>query len=213
VCVSLSSFSLLIMYLLRDVCRQSLRQSAHSVRLATTLSSSSVTRSFSALSQSSTFLSGSNSAYIDSMFAQWKADPKSVHASWDAYFRTGNFVAPPTLASDVGPVTIGHAAGATSAVSPDAAKVLQLVRAFQVRGHLLANLDPLGLMPPRPDHDDLKLETYGFKESDLDKVIDISSIGEFLNMKGFLEKSKLKKNLSEQSSHQVANCIRTLRCP
>lgn len=179
------------MYLLRDACRQGLRQSAHSARFAPAMLSS-VSRSLSTLSQSTTFLSGTNSAYIDSMFAQWKADPKSVHTSWDVYFKTGNFVAPPTLASDVGAVVIGQAGAAatTAAVSPDAAKVLQLVRAFQVRGHLLANLDPLGLMPPRPDHDDLKLETYGFKEADLDKVIDISSIGEFLNMKGFLEKTR-----------------------
>ena len=32
------------------------------------------------------FLSGANANYIDHMYAQWKEDPSSVHASWNAYF-------------------------------------------------------------------------------------------------------------------------------
>lgn len=35
---------------------------------------------------SSSFLSGSNSVYVDSMYECWKNDPSSVHASWNAYF-------------------------------------------------------------------------------------------------------------------------------
>ncbi len=33
------------------------------------------------------------------MYAQWRADPSSVHASWQAYFaeEAGGFQAPPTL--------------------------------------------------------------------------------------------------------------------
>mmetsp|Transcript_23707 Transcript_23707/g.46691 ORF Transcript_23707/g.46691 Transcript_23707/m.46691 type:complete len:97 (-) Transcript_23707:69-359(-) len=44
---------------------------------------------------SRSFLSGSNAVFIDSMFEQWAADPKSVHPSWDAYFRTDQYQAPP----------------------------------------------------------------------------------------------------------------------
>ena len=32
------------------------------------------------------FLSGENAAYADEMYAIWKKDPKSVHASWQVYF-------------------------------------------------------------------------------------------------------------------------------
>jgi hypothetical protein len=35
---------------------------------------------------STSFLSGSNSVYVDAMYDSWKADPSSVHASWNAYF-------------------------------------------------------------------------------------------------------------------------------
>ena len=50
----------------------------------------------SALAQES-FLSGSNSAYVDEMFDSWSRDPASVHASWDAYFRGINYTPPPSL--------------------------------------------------------------------------------------------------------------------
>ena len=141
------------------------------------------------------------------MYLAWRTDPSSVHKSWDAYFKTGTFSAPPTLVRDTtGGVTSGPvgasapAASLTTAsggvvVSAGAAKVLQMVRAFPVRGHLLANLDPLGLQPPRPDHEDLRLENYGFSEADLDREVDISSVGEFLNMKGFLDRERGKVTL------------------
>ena len=156
-------------------------------------------------SPSSSFLNGGNGAYVDEMYSAWRTDPTSVHKSWDAYFKTGNFQAPPTLVSDTtGGVTSGPVSAAPQkaaaapggvVISTSAAKVLQMVRAFQVRGHLLANLDPLGLLPPRPDSDDLRLEKYGFSESDLDREIDVSSVGEFLNMKGFLDAERGKVTL------------------
>ncbi|KAK6009279.1 hypothetical protein OSTOST_25817, partial [Ostertagia ostertagi] len=33
------------------------------------------------------FMNATSSTYIEQMYSAWKADPKSVHASWDAYFR------------------------------------------------------------------------------------------------------------------------------
>jgi 2-oxoglutarate dehydrogenase E1 component len=40
-----------------------------------------------------------------------------------------------------------------------------MIRAYRMRGHLQANLDPLGLEPP-PDHIELHPSSYGFEESD-----------------------------------------------
>lgn len=136
------------------------------------------------------------------MYHAWRADPNSVHKSWDAYFKTGSYTAPPTLVQDgtsvsSGPVAPRAATGdmGSSATSSNAAKILGMVRAFQVRGHLLANLDPLGMMPPRPDHEDLKLENYGLTDADLDREIDVANIGEYLNMKGFLDRERGKVTL------------------
>ena len=45
-----------------------------------------------------------------------------------------------------------------------------LIRAYRMRGHLNAKLDPLGLEPPR-DHEELDPRIYGFTEADLDRKI------------------------------------------
>ena len=50
-----------------------------------------------------------------------------------------------------------------------------LIRAFRIRGHLIANLDPLGLME-RKEHPELKLETYGFTNKDLNKKIFLDGV-------------------------------------
>jgi len=52
----------------------------------------------------------------------------------------------------------------------DSIRALMLVRAYRVRGHLHANLDPLGLEAPR-DHEELDPRSYGFSDADLDRPI------------------------------------------
>jgi 2-oxoglutarate dehydrogenase E1 component len=61
------------------------------------------------------------------------------------------------------------AAGDDSAIA-DSIRVLMLIRAYRVRGHLLANLDPLGLQKPETHHD-LDPATYGFGPEDWDRPI------------------------------------------
>ena len=41
--------------------------------------------------------SGTAGNYMEEMYEAWTRDPKSVHASWDAYFRGSQYVAPPTV--------------------------------------------------------------------------------------------------------------------
>jgi 2-oxoglutarate dehydrogenase E1 component len=50
-----------------------------------------------------------------------------------------------------------------------------MIRAYRMRGHLHANLDPLGL-EPRPDHVELHPSSYGFQESDWDRKIFIDHV-------------------------------------
>ncbi|MBV9971607.1 MAG: 2-oxoglutarate dehydrogenase E1 component, partial [Xanthobacteraceae bacterium] len=52
----------------------------------------------------------------------------------------------------------------------DSVRALMLIRAFRMRGHLHANLDPLGL-EPRKDPEELDPRSYGFADSDLDRPI------------------------------------------
>ena len=57
----------------------------------------------------------------------------------------------------------------------DSVRALMMIRAYRMRGHLHANLDPLGLEPPK-DHEELHPSTYGFAEADYDRKIFIDNV-------------------------------------
>src|SRR3954468_10751341 len=57
----------------------------------------------------------------------------------------------------------------------DSVRALMLIRAYRVRGHLYANLDPLGLAV-RGDHEELHPSHYGFSEADLDRPIFLDNV-------------------------------------
>ncbi|HXT05495.1 MAG TPA: 2-oxoglutarate dehydrogenase E1 component [Roseiarcus sp.] len=57
----------------------------------------------------------------------------------------------------------------------DSVRALMMIRAYRMRGHLHANLDPLGL-EPRRDHEELHPGNYGFDETDYDRKIFIDNV-------------------------------------
>jgi 2-oxoglutarate dehydrogenase E1 component len=57
----------------------------------------------------------------------------------------------------------------------DSIRALMLIRAYRVTGHLAADLDPLGLAE-RKAHKELRPETYGFTDADLDRPIFIDKV-------------------------------------
>jgi len=61
-------------------------------------------------------------------------------------------------------------AGALQQAARDSVKALMLIRAYRARGHLHANLDPLGLETVK-DAQELDPGTYGFTEADYDRKI------------------------------------------
>ncbi|KAK0358335.1 hypothetical protein LTR94_035825, partial [Friedmanniomyces endolithicus] len=50
-----------------------------------------------------------------------------------------------------------------------------LIRAYRVRGHLQANLDPLGIEPPI-QNPELTPEFYGFTAADMDRPIFLDGV-------------------------------------
>src|SRR5438128_1008303 len=52
----------------------------------------------------------------------------------------------------------------------DSVRALMLIRAYRIRGHYHANLDPLGLEPPK-ESVELDPRSYGFSEADYDRKI------------------------------------------
>ena len=57
----------------------------------------------------------------------------------------------------------------------DSVRALMLIRAYRMRGHFHANLDPLGIEGQK-DHAELDTRTYGFTDADLDRKIFIDNV-------------------------------------
>ena len=57
----------------------------------------------------------------------------------------------------------------------DSVRALMLIRAYRMRGHFHANLDPLGIEGVK-DHEELDPKSYGFTEADYDRKIFIDNV-------------------------------------
>ncbi|XP_026293460.1 2-oxoglutarate dehydrogenase complex component E1 isoform X2 [Frankliniella occidentalis] len=144
------------------------------------------------------FLNGSSSAYVEEMYNAWLADPKSVHVSWDSFFRNSAggaapgqaYQSPPSLAQpgrNQVPISsivphLGGGGGLPSQVSEklidDHLSVQGLIRSYQIRGHHIAQLDPLEINSADLDDSqlpELLFNSYNFEESDMDRVFKLPS--------------------------------------
>ena len=57
----------------------------------------------------------------------------------------------------------------------DSVRALMLIRAYRIRGHLAADLDPLNILKNNA-HPELQPANYGFHESDMDRLIYIDNV-------------------------------------
>ena len=57
----------------------------------------------------------------------------------------------------------------------DSVRALMLIRAYRIRGHLAADLDPLNILKNNT-HPELQPANYGFHESDMDRLIYIDNV-------------------------------------
>jgi 2-oxoglutarate dehydrogenase E1 component len=57
----------------------------------------------------------------------------------------------------------------------DSVRAIMLIRAYRIRGHLAADLDPLG-MTERGSHPELDPASYGFAEADMDRPVFIDMV-------------------------------------
>jgi 2-oxoglutarate dehydrogenase E1 component len=136
-----------------------------------------------------TFLTGNNAGFIAELYARFLDDPNAVDASWRRFFSELGDDAAEALAEFRGP-SWGQPTPRLIAESPAARKIdadtlrhaaidsicaLNLIRAYRVRGHLEADLDPLGL-DKRGPYPELDYRSYGFGESDLDREIFINNL-------------------------------------
>ncbi len=71
--------------------------------------------------------------------------------------------------------TAGFTQRDVRAATMDSVRALMLIRAYRVRGHLKADLDPLKLSEEKY-HPELDPETYGFTEADYDRPIFLDGV-------------------------------------
>ncbi|MDX8500411.1 2-oxoglutarate dehydrogenase E1 component [Mesorhizobium sp. VK4C] len=58
----------------------------------------------------------------------------------------------------------------------DSVRAIMMIRAYRMRGHLHANLDPLGIAKPLEDYNELSPENYGFTAADYDRPIFLDNV-------------------------------------
>jgi 2-oxoglutarate dehydrogenase E1 component len=161
-----------------------------------------------------TGLNGANADYIDQLQARFAADPASVAADWQAFFRslaepevdakraaagpswartdwppkpmddltaalTGEWAEAPKVAQKI--AAKADAAGVKVSDEQmkravlDSLRALMIIRAYRIRGHLAANLDPLGLRETA-NQPELDPKSYGFSDADMDRPIFIDKV-------------------------------------
>ncbi|MFV0431840.1 MAG: 2-oxoglutarate dehydrogenase E1 component [Alphaproteobacteria bacterium] len=138
-----------------------------------------------------TVLTGANAPYIAEVLAQWQKDPASVDSEWGAFFESLDEEEQSVLAEVYGaswrprkehilgseeePQQIKEAIAQDGSMSSimDTIQAIMLIRTWRVRGHLIADLDPLDLSDT-DYHPELDPKFYGFSESDWDRSIFIN---------------------------------------
>jgi 2-oxoglutarate dehydrogenase E1 component len=121
-------------------------------------------------------ISGSNADFIEELYARFLQDPRGVDAGWARYFSSLQQGGPPEPAPRPPPgervrvpaSAISRPATADSgAASAKQAAVSRLIQVHANRGHLIANLDPLGLTPRAMPYI-LDPAYFGLSEADMD---------------------------------------------
>ena len=116
---------------------------------------------------------GANGAYIEDLYEQYLVAPDSVGPKWQQYFdglkgREAGDVPHSVVIDQIAEAGKQAARGVVSASGAGDEReraVGKLITAYRSRGHLAANLDPLG-MTVKPDAPDLALGFHRLSESD-----------------------------------------------
>ncbi|CAO6129486.1 SucA 2-oxoglutarate dehydrogenase complex, dehydrogenase (E1) component, and related enzymes [Candidatus Pelagibacterales bacterium] len=159
--------------------------------------------------QKTSFLSGTNSSYIEKLYAKYVENPASIPDSWRQFFeglgdQKDNIIenqGPSWAPSNIKYISNGDLdvyekylpknlngnsikekiVEKNRTLSSDekfdverstidSVRAIMMIRAYRIRGHLIADLDPLQLQE-KHHHPELNPETYGFKKEDRNRKI------------------------------------------
>ncbi len=145
------------------------------------------------------FLTGSNAIYLAELYGKYLDNPVDVDPSWHQFFAEleadGRAVLDDLRGASWSPAdggVIGRRDGnggiaiaeappratdraAARQATVDSIRALMMIRAYRVRGHLIARFDPLDL-EGNTYHPELDPRSYGFGEADLDRSVFIDHV-------------------------------------
>ena len=140
------------------------------------------------------FLNKSNSAFIEQMYLQYINQDPNLPSSWKNYFEEigeeidtiVNEINGPSWSPKKNKISIKNVQELSKENSQinelkvvksnaNSIKAVAMIRSYRQRGHLIAKLDPLGMM--KSEYlDELHPESYGFGKNDYDKKIFLDGI-------------------------------------
>ena len=162
--------------------------------------------------EKSGFLSKSNSAFIEQMYLQYLNNDPNLPKSWKDYFNEIGDEADIIIKEINGPswnpkknkaslkkfhdkIDKNIETNELEIIKSNAnsIKAVAMIRSYRQRGHLIAKLDPLGMMQTEY-LDELHPESYGFKKEEYDKKIFLDGVinKEYSNIKEILNFLKTK---------------------
>ena len=144
------------------------------------------------------FLTGVNSEFINEFYADYISDPKSLPKGWKNFFDGLSEDEKLVFDNLNGPTwspekkfkkleeaiedrkelieeSVNTDLKSAKQASKDSVRAIMLIRAYRIRGHLIANLDPLSIQK-KEEHPELKPETYGFLKSDYNRKIFLDGV-------------------------------------
>ncbi len=162
--------------------------------------------------EKSGFLTKSNSAFIEQMYLQYLNNDPNLPKSWKDYFNEIGDEADIIIKEINGPswnpkknkaslkkihnkIDKNIETNELEIIKSNAnsIKAVAMIRSYRQRGHLIAKLDPLGMMQTEY-LDELHPESYGFKKEEYDKKIFLNGVinKEYSNIKEILNFLKTK---------------------
>ena len=141
--------------------------------------------------EKTSFLSKSNNAFIEEMYLNYIRGDKNLPISWKNFFESLNESDKDILNELQGPswspkkinfkkineaqnlsqkINIEENSANLDKQKQDSIKAIALIRAYRIRGHLNANLDPLGMMERKYLHE-LHPADHGFKKEEYNRKI------------------------------------------
>ena len=143
------------------------------------------------------FLSGVNSSYIEDYYATYLEDPRLLPYDWQKFFEGLNEDKSNISKDIMGPSwspkkdnikiinknnlvqkkeeVVDNQENAVHQTTKDSVRAIMLIRAYRIRGHLIANLDPLKLQK-KNEHPELNPQNYGFMPKDYNRKIFLDGV-------------------------------------